>query len=56
VLAGLILYEGIRRLISPPPAGGTAMLIVALVALVVNLAATWQHRYNTRRAPTQLAV
>ena len=42
VLAGLIVYEGIRRLISPPPAGGTAILIVALVGIAVNLAATWQ--------------
>jgi cobalt-zinc-cadmium efflux system protein len=42
VLAGLILYEGIRRLITPPPAGGTAMLVVALVGIGVNVAATWQ--------------
>jgi cobalt-zinc-cadmium efflux system protein len=42
VLAGLILYEGIRRLISPPQAGGLAILIVALLGIVVNLAATWQ--------------
>ncbi len=42
VLSGLILYEGIRRLIAPPPAGGTAMLVVALVGIGVNIAATWQ--------------
>ena len=42
VLAGLIIYEGIRRLISPPPAGGTAIFVVALVGVAVNLAATWQ--------------
>ena len=42
VLAGLIIYEGIHRLVSPPPAGGTAILVVALVGIVVNLAATWQ--------------
>ena len=42
VLAGLIIYEGIRRLISPPAAGGTAILVVALVGIAVNLAATWQ--------------
>jgi len=42
VLAGLILYEGIRRLLTPPPAGGTAILVVALVGVAVNLAATWQ--------------
>jgi cobalt-zinc-cadmium efflux system protein len=42
VLAGLIVYEGIRRLVSPPPAEGKAILIVALVGIAVNLAATWQ--------------
>ncbi len=41
VLALLIIYEGIRRLISPPEVGGTAVLIVALVGIVVNLAATY---------------
>jgi cobalt-zinc-cadmium efflux system protein len=42
VLACLIVYEGIRRLITPPPAAGRAILIVALLGIVVNLAATWQ--------------
>lgn len=42
VLAGLIVYEGVRRLVSPPPAEGTAILVVALVGIAVNLAATWQ--------------
>lgn len=42
VLAGLIIYEGINRLISPPAAGGQAILVVALVGVVVNLFATWQ--------------
>ena len=42
VLACLIVYEGIRRLITPPPAEGKAMLIVALVGIGVNLVATWQ--------------
>jgi cobalt-zinc-cadmium efflux system protein len=40
VLALLIVYEGIRRLITPPDAGGKAMLVVALVGIAVNLAAT----------------
>jgi cobalt-zinc-cadmium efflux system protein len=40
VLGLLIVYEGIRRLITPPDAGGKAMLIVALVGIVVNLVAT----------------
>lgn len=41
VLAGLIIYEGIRRLINPPTVAGAAVLIVALVGIAVNLAATW---------------
>jgi len=41
VLAGLILYEGVRRLISPPAAQGVAILVVALVGVAVNLLATW---------------
>ena len=41
VLALLIIYEGITRLISPPAVAGTAVLIVALIGIVVNLAATW---------------
>src|SRR5262249_57746048 len=40
VLGLLIVYEGIRRLIAPPDAGGKAMLIVALAGIVVNLVAT----------------
>jgi len=42
VLACLIVYEGIRRLIEPPDAGGKAMLIVACAGVVVVLLATWQ--------------
>ena len=41
VLALLIVYEGIRRLITPPDVGGTPVLVVALIGVVVNLAATW---------------
>jgi cobalt-zinc-cadmium efflux system protein len=42
VLAGLIVYEGVHRLISPPSPGGLAILVVALAGVAVNLAATWQ--------------
>lgn len=42
VLTGLIVYEGIRRLITPPEPQGTVILVVALVGIVVNLIATWQ--------------
>jgi cobalt-zinc-cadmium efflux system protein len=39
VLGGLIVYEGIRRLIDPPDVEGALVLIVALVGIVVNVAA-----------------
>lgn len=42
VLAGLIVYEGVSRLISPPEPEGLAILIVAVVGIGVNLIATWQ--------------
>jgi cobalt-zinc-cadmium efflux system protein len=41
-LAGLIVFEGVRRLISPPSPGCLAILIVALLGIGVNLLATWQ--------------
>lgn len=41
VLALLIIYEGVRRLVSPPQVGAAAVLIVALAGVAVNLAATW---------------
>ncbi len=42
VLAGLIVYEGIHRLVSPPATGGLAILVVAVVGVGVNLLATAQ--------------
>jgi len=42
VLAGLIIYEGIHRLVSPPQPAGLAVLVVALVGIAVNLLATRQ--------------
>jgi cobalt-zinc-cadmium efflux system protein len=41
VLALLIVVEGIRRLVSPPAVAGRDVLIVALVGIAVNLAATY---------------
>jgi cobalt-zinc-cadmium efflux system protein len=41
VVALLIVYEGIRRLVSPPGVPGTPLLVVALIGVLVNLAATW---------------
>jgi len=42
VLAGLIVYGAVRRLVSPPAANGWAILMVALVGIGVNFLATWQ--------------
>jgi cobalt-zinc-cadmium efflux system protein len=50
VLALLIVYDGIRRLISPPHVGGTTMLVVALVGIAVNLVATWVLRGANRQS------
>jgi cobalt-zinc-cadmium efflux system protein len=41
VLALFIVYEGIGRVINPPDVEGAALLIVAVVGVGVNLAATW---------------
>jgi cobalt-zinc-cadmium efflux system protein len=38
-LAAVIVFEGIRRLISPPEVEGAAVLVVALAGIVVNLVA-----------------
>jgi cobalt-zinc-cadmium efflux system protein len=42
VLAGLILYGAIERIVSPPDVNGLVMLVVALAGAAVNLLATWQ--------------
>jgi cobalt-zinc-cadmium efflux system protein len=40
VLGLLVVVEGVRRIVAPPDVEGAAVLIVALVGIVVNLAAT----------------
>jgi cobalt-zinc-cadmium efflux system protein len=50
VLGLLIVYEGIRRLSEPPEVGGIAVLVVALVGVAVNLAATWTLSRANRRS------
>jgi cobalt-zinc-cadmium efflux system protein len=42
VLAGLIVYEAVHRLIEPLSVGGWTVIVVALAGLVVNGVATWQ--------------
>jgi cobalt-zinc-cadmium efflux system protein len=50
VIAALIIYEAIRRLISPPAVEGRLMLVVALAGVAVNLIATWQLAKAERRS------
>jgi cobalt-zinc-cadmium efflux system protein len=50
VLGLLIVYEAIRRLIRPPTVAGTAVLVVALIGIAVNLAATWTLSSANRRS------
>jgi cobalt-zinc-cadmium efflux system protein len=42
VLAALILYGGVERIVSPQRPGGLSMVVVALGGIVVNLIATGQ--------------
>jgi len=37
VVAGYVLYEGIKRIVAPEPVGSIGMLIVAAAGLVINL-------------------
>ena len=41
VLAGFIVYEGVRRLVSPPDVEAQLMLWVGIAGLGANLAAAW---------------
>jgi cobalt-zinc-cadmium efflux system protein len=50
VLACLIVYGAIRRLVSPPDAHGGWILVVALIGIGVNVLATWQVAGANRRS------
>lgn len=50
VIGALVVYEAIRRLISPPTVEGHLMLVVALAGIAVNLLATWQISRAQRRS------
>lgn len=41
VLAAVLTYEAVHRLIDPPPVHGLPVLLVALAGVGVNLVATW---------------
>jgi cobalt-zinc-cadmium efflux system protein len=49
VLALLIVFEAIRRLIDPPGVGGLAVVCTALAGIGINLLATWQLAKANRR-------
>jgi cobalt-zinc-cadmium efflux system protein len=50
VLAVLIAYEAIRRLVHPPHVRAGLVLAVALIGMLVNLAATWTLAGANRRS------
>jgi cobalt-zinc-cadmium efflux system protein len=50
LLAALITYDAIRRLLDPPQVRGGLILAVALVGIIVNLAATWTLASADRRS------
>jgi cobalt-zinc-cadmium efflux system protein len=50
VLAALIAYEAVVRLITPPQVRGGLMLAVALLGILVNLAAVWILSRANRRS------
>jgi cobalt-zinc-cadmium efflux system protein len=56
VLALLIVYESIRRLVSPPAVQGTVVLVVALVGIAVNLLAARILAAGHDSAPRSLNV
>lgn len=39
LVAGYVLWEGVGRLLKPPPVGSTGMLVIAVLGLAVNLIA-----------------
>ncbi len=41
VVSGVITFEAVRRLVDPPPVAGTPVLVVAVLGVAVNVAATW---------------
>ena len=50
VVAGVVGLEAVRRLVDPPAVEGGPVLVVALVGIVVNVAATWLLARADRRS------
>jgi len=62
IIGGYIIYESIDRIINPPEVSGWAVIIVAAVALAVNLLVAWlllawsKEDLNTRSAFLHIAA
>jgi cobalt-zinc-cadmium efflux system protein len=50
LLAGVLVYEATRRLVTPPTVEGAAVIGTAAAGIVVNLVATWQLAGANRRS------
>ena len=50
ILAGLVIYEGVRRLIDPPDVAGASVLVVAAIGALVNVGALWVLHGADRRS------
>jgi cobalt-zinc-cadmium efflux system protein len=50
VLAGLIVFAAVRRLVEPPELDAWTMLVVAIAGIGVNVLATWQIAGAQRRS------
>ncbi len=50
LLAGVLVFEAVRRLATPTSVGGAAVLATAAAGIVVNLLATWQLSRANRRS------
>lgn len=48
VVSGIVAFEAVRRLIHPPAVEGSAVVAVALVGVVVNIAAAWMLARSNR--------
>lgn len=50
LLAAWFCYEAVRRLLTPSPVAGAAVLVTAVVGIVVNIAAAWLISRASRRS------
>ncbi len=50
VLAGLVISEGVRRLVNPPDVAGASVLVVAAIGALVNVGALWVLHGADRRS------